>query len=89
MSLNSAIRMGCLLSKEDIAAIFEDTLDRFPYHAIDNCELYGEADRQGGCPGERSCSVQDLLLLVAMSAEEHFNKETSSIFMNIANCAGT
>lgn len=65
MSLNSAITLGRLLSIQDIQIIFQAALNELAREAKYNCAIYD--DDECGCPGEPSCSAQDVFMSVATS----------------------
>ncbi|MEZ0021225.1 hypothetical protein [Sinorhizobium fredii] len=71
MSLDVAIKYGRLLSVADVQLIFQSALNGLAHIAKDNCAIYD--DDECGCPGEPSCSSQDVLIFVTTSIMEYFN----------------
>ena len=84
MSLSSVIKSARLLSVEDVRSILETALGQLSREAKENCNLYSEQDQQAaGCPGEASCSVEDVLLTIATATFEYFNVTVFDEFEDI------
>lgn len=83
MSLSSAIKLGRLISVEEVQEILTKALAALSHDARENCELYSEADKTSDCPGEKSCSVEDIVLAVTTATWEHFQSTLWDEFENV------
>jgi hypothetical protein len=83
MTLSSAINLARLFSIDEVQSILQTALNQMEIDARNNCALYSEIDQAADCPGDKSCSVEEILLGVTTAISEYFHNALWEEFENI------